>query len=377
MKKFRMLLVSGMALVLGACVQPPLPEVELGVDGGNLDVNTAVLNDLTIGYCNTILPYVSSPTRGLVYSHLQNRFDIEELELSMMRVAARSMDECYFRDGQYLSREFVSELLRPGSDISLNPEHGSTHLIDGEDVGSTAENPVIHLAYVLEQNYVTLTEDNEVELDTLSIALALNPYHVVVDRSIGFTSRLQMNDREILAIGEDIAAELLSMLREQPGLEEVPIIFGLYILQASNEVVPGRLAQISTVASGSSSVGSWESINERHFMLPDSGINEYDLNLIDEFNFFEQSLSLHFPHFFSMIGMAHFFEGNLQNLEITVNIPFYGLAEKLSFHQIAGDLITHFSDEYNVTVIVRNNTTIHGVIIRAPFSDPVITRVNW
>ena len=66
-------------------------------------------------------------------------------------------------------------------------------------------------------------------------------------------------------------------------------------------------------------------------------------------------------------------DDKLTNLEITVNIDFYGLAEKLSFHQLLAQLIPEsFSPEYNIDVVIRSSEEIYGVLKR-PANEREVT----
>ena len=54
---------------------------------------------------------------------------------------------------------------------------------------------------------------------------------------------------------------------------------------------------------------------------------------------------------------------SVQNLEIIINIDFYGLAEKLSFHQLVAQLIPDsFSSDYDIDVVIRSSDEIYGIL---------------
>jgi|GEM_PF-120841 len=346
------------------------------------------------GYYSTALPVVSSPTRGLMYSYiansrlnLGNQFDIEEFEYSLMRASTRIFDpnEFYFQEGQYLERELVQHLLRrEGSpapnapDIGLNPPLGTTHQIQNTEIESTEDNPITYLAYLTEQNYVTVDEEGEQVLEGVSIGLALNPHYELTD--VGYSQNLVMDEQAIIAEGEAIAERLIENLRSQEGLESVPIMIGLYILESNHAYVPGRLVSQTLVGQGSDEIGNWESVVEQHFLLSE-GINpqisELDPDIMDEFNYFRNTLENYFPHIYGIIGRAHMVNSNLYDLHITIDTEFYGLAEKMSVHQIVGEIITEFSSNYNVTVEIRSSGEIIGIIERPANEDAVVRRIGW
>ena len=77
--------------------------------------------------------------------------------------------------------------------------------------------------------------------------------------------------------------------------------------------------------------------------------------------------------------MAHFVDNKLQNLEITVNIDFYGLAEKLSFHQLVAQLVGDtFSNYYDLTVVIRSTEEIFGILQReANQKEVTVKLISW
>jgi len=376
-----------MLSLLTGCFSPPIPEIDTGNQRSAVTPIRALDNEFTDGYYRTALPYYSSPTRGLIFSHINNsrsragnRFDIEELELSLMRAATDFFDpdDFYFQDGQYLSRDLVSQLLRPeGSpigefpDIGLNPAIGTTVTVNNETIESTEDQPIHYLSYLLEQNFVTIDEDGERILEGVSIGLALNPY---------VQNNLEMNDSELIAEGERIAAALIERLQEQEELaevfESVPIMIGLYILESSTSVVPGRFVAKTLIPGNSWTLSNWGAVEERTYLV-DSRITEVDLELVEQFNYFQNTINEFYSHHHGIIGMAQFIDNNLYRLEITVNVTFYGLGEKLTFHQLVAELIAEFSPNYDVTVIVRASDEIYGTVKRSPNGEVTVQRYSW
>jgi len=371
-------------LFLVACIRPPVPNVEQAIQSADPNIISPLPNESTDAYFSTALPLQSSPTRGLIYEHIRNNADIEQVEMSMMRLATEFFDpnDYFFREGQYLTRDFVSRILQPfdpdvEDHIGLNPPFGSEHTFDDETVESVSDNSVRPLAYVLEQNFVTINE-GEFQLEGVAIAIALNPYHWIRDTATGFEDNLRMTDDEIISVGQDIVEDFLPLLREQEGLEDVPILVGLFILQSYTETISGGFASISYIEEGRSSIDSWESVHERHFRLPDNGINVYDVNINDEFNSFSNTVSNYFPHRYGLIARAHIVETDVYRISITFNMEFFGLSEKVGFHQLLEQEIMNFSPEYDVRILVRSPDILHGSVIRPPFAEEAfVHRNSW
>ncbi len=377
------------ALMLVACSKPPVPQVQSEEEIQLTPTQKALSNESTAEYYRTIIPYVSSPTRGLVYSYLSSRYDIDEFELSLMRQSQSYFDssKVYFQEGQYLDKPTVRAMLakkktetKLNEQLALNSDYVDLGLNPSEDtmieVNGVTLNPV-YLAYLLEQDYIVLEGDQQ-KLQGVSIGLALNPYQTFKNE-LGYDQTVAMNEEDLIARGKEIAQEVVNILRAQEGLETVEIMVGLYILQDESSVVPGRMVAKTLVSNQSSKIKSWEEINERYYLLPDNLVNEVDSDLSSQFSVFKDKIKEYYPHYYGVIGVAHFVDNKLQNLEITVNIDFYGLAEKLSFHQLVAQLVSDtFSNYYDLTVVVRSTEEIFGILQReANQKDVTVKLISW
>jgi len=419
MKKYSFLLVA--ALFLGACASPPKPIVNPTPDNAEVLPQQLLSNELTDGYYRTLLPIVSSPARGLVYNHLGsgqgrrgNSFDIEELELSLMRNSQRFFDpeELYFQEGQQLERGEVSQLLGrqltsyqqqriPNRlDWGQNPPGPQTYQ-DGVETVEVDEGDliitigdqlfrsrdVIHLAFLVEQNFIAVDSDGNNQLEGISLGLALSPYQMMDSEVNGtpITVSRRIPDSELLAVGREMANQILGIIRDEIGgqqdrsdLGSVPIMIGLYILESNDTVVPGRMAEVGLASRNSTEIRSWETVRETHLLLHDNRILEYDTDLMDEYNHFYNVIATQYPHFHGIVGTAFFMDGRLHSVEITINVEFLGLAEKLSMHQLVGTLVGEiFSQRYDVTVVLRNSREIYGVVTRQQNQDVFIHRIGW
>jgi len=385
MKKLKYLLLIT-PLFLVACIRPPVPDVEQAIQDADPNTIVPLGGESMDTYFNTALPVVSSPTRGLILE-IRNRADIEQVEMSLMRLATDffSPDEYFFREGQQLTREFVGNVLQPHdpdneASIGLNPPLGSSYTFGTETINSVAENQIRHLVYLHEQNFVSIYEDelgeNHFQLEGVAIALALNPFHWYRDETIGFEHEYRMTDEEIISIGQEIAAELLRLLRYQEGLEDVPIILGLFILQSIRETIPGGFASLAHIERGRS-IDSWETVHERHFRVPDNGLNTYDVNINDEYSSFYNTVDNYFPHQHSLTARAHVVDGEIYRIIMTFNMSFLGLAEKVSFHQLLEQEVMSFSPQYDIRIIVRSPDAQHGAVTRPPGGEATVTRISW
>ena len=67
--------------------------------------------------------------------------------------------------------------------------------------------------------------------------------------------------------GKKIAEEVVKRLRAMKGLKDVPITIALFEQQSKSSVVPGNFFTYSTVDKGSSTINSWEKVNEKYLFI--------------------------------------------------------------------------------------------------------------
>lgn len=396
MKRFYVLLVSLLCSisVLVGCTKPPTPSVQEGTTDEETLTTKWLSNETTTDYYRTILPYKSSPTRGLIYSSkyskVSNRYDIDYFELALMRESQSYFDpeNFYFQEGQYLTKETVKQMLSKKKtqteleaelendpeyvDLGLNPSSNEVININGIEVTSP-----VYLAYLLEQDYL-IQEGDEALLNGVTIGLALNPYQSW-QNELGYTQVVALDEETLIAKGKEIAQEVIQILRNQEEFKSIPIMIGLYIVEEESAVTPGHMVAKTLVAAESEQIKDWKAVNEHYYLLPNENTFAIDANISNQYSEFKEIIKEYYPHYYGIIGVAHFIDNKLENLEITVNIDFYGLAEKISFHQLLSQLIKEtFSPQYNINVVVRSSDEIYGVLLRPANSDEVELKIiSW
>ena len=97
-------------LLLSACAPNFQKQEEVVQDQKDSD-EKAIIPKYKISdkYYRTILPFKESESRGLVVNNINTRYDLQEFETGLMRVAQTTFDpEKYlFQEGQYLKSETV------------------------------------------------------------------------------------------------------------------------------------------------------------------------------------------------------------------------------------------------------------------------------
>lgn len=327
-------------------------------------------------YYRTILPFEPGEARGLIVNNINTRYDIDEFETGLMRVAQNQFDpkSYYFREGQLLKRETVrlwlnrkftpaqlaEEGLKEEENIGLNPL-----MEDNADFQQGNKDHPIYLAHILEHNYLIKGENDTVKLGGVVIGLALNSiYYYRTAVGEPYYER-EIDQAEMEREGKKIAEEVLKRMRNMKELKDVPITIALFKQQSRSSVVPGTFFTYTNVAKGSSSIGNWEPVNERYFLFPSTEAQEAHRDDVTAFLNFKQDVEEYFPNFNGVIGRAFYVGDQFQELEISIPIQFYGKSEAVGFTQyVTGLVLEHFPTYLSVSVSVTSVDGPEALIVR-------------
>jgi protein involved in sex pheromone biosynthesis len=374
-KKLSLLALS-LVFLLSACA-PTFQKQDEVVQTNKKAKEKAIIPKYKIAdnYYRTILPFKPGETRGMVVNNLNTRYDINEFETGLMRIAQKKFDpnKYLFREGQeikrntvqlWLNRKFTkqqlsNESLKDSDNIGLNP-------LDEKGDNSTP----IYLAHILEHDYLIKGDNNTVKLGGVVIGLALNTTYYYQTVKYGPTYEKKISRSEFEGQGKNIAAEILQRLRGMRDLSDIPITFALYETQSKSSVVPGNFFAYTNVDSGSSSLGSWETVNEKYYLFPSADAQDAHRDDVSAFLNFKQDVEEYFPNFNGVIGKAFYVDDQLQNLDITIPIQFYGETEAIGFTQyVTGLVMEYFSKYISVSVSVTSVDGPEALIVRKANQD--------
>ncbi|MGG3467692.1 CamS family sex pheromone protein [Neobacillus pocheonensis] len=334
--------------------------------------------NISDNYYRTILPFEPGEARGMVVNNINTRYDLNEFETGLMRIAQNSFstDKYYFREGQeikgktirlWLNRKFTDpqlkgEGLKASDNIGLNP-------VDTAPAGSEPSSPV-YLAHILEHDYLTKDDKGNVSLGGVTIGLALNSiyyYQTVKDGPV-YEKKIPFADME--REGKKMAEEVVKRMRAIKGLSDVPITIGLFEQQSKSSVIPGRYFAYSTVDKGSQTLNDWEKDNEKYYLFPSTDAQEDHRDDVTAFLNFKQDVEEYFPNFNGVIGRAFYVGDQLQDLNITIPIQFYGKTEGIGFTQyLTGLVMEHFPKYISVSVSITSVDGPEALIVRKANED--------
>lgn len=307
-----------------------------------------------------------SKARGVITNQLENRVDIDELEEGLRRHSKEvyDPDTYYFQEGQYLTEDILYDWLErydaEEEPLGLNPELG-----EGETPRDAEENNPKYLSHILEQNYLTKSEDNVVELAGISIGIAMKSVYRFQAVQDGPTYTHDIPESEMLREANKIANEVAQRIRQIEGLENVPIMMAIFREAPQSSLVPGEFVAKTNIASDEASVSDWEEINEENVLFPSNqGESKYPdtwATLAD----FETDIANYFPNYVSVIGKGFYTDGNLQRLTVEIPVSFYGKAELIGFTQyVYGLVLSGFPNDYHLEINITSGDRQEALIVR-------------
>ncbi|MFJ8520237.1 CamS family sex pheromone protein [Lysinibacillus xylanilyticus] len=358
MKSFRLIPALVAAAMLVGCVPSNKKETELTQETQQEKAETTIIPSLQIdeSYYRTLTPYKQSASRGLVVSNIFTKYDMKEVETGLMRLSQNEFDteNYFFQEGQYLAESTVTDWLARSSQTKdgLNPP--TTDSMSAEERATKAP---IYLSHIVEQNYLTKTSDNKVKLGGISIGLSLNTIYYYQKEKYGEYYEKPIEEAKLVEQGKKMAAEIVSRLRAQDELKDIPIVVGLFKQKARNDIIPGTYFSYGVAKAGQNDVADWKGIDEEYVLFPTSESQDVYRDVSNNFKNFKQDIDKYFSNYTSVIGTGFYKDKKIQKLTIEVPIQFYGKSEIIGFTQyLTGVLINQF-DNINVEV---NITSING-----------------
>ena len=314
-------------------------------------------------YYRTLLPYKESAARGLIVSNIYSRYDIQEAETGLMRLSLNQFptDKYYFQEGQYLDAKTVkSWLARSNQDkLGLNPSD------KGLSPVKRAEEAPIYVAHIIEQNYLTKTDDKKVKLGGISIGLALNSIYYYQKEEYGATYEQEIPPAQLLENGKKIAQKVVKRLRNMDGLGNVPITVGLYKQLSHKDIVPGTYIASATAGEGSSTLQKWETIDEEYVRFPTDSTDDKYSETNDDFKKFKDDIYTYFTNGTNVIGRGFYSDGTIQRLSIEIPVKFNGTGEMIGFVQYVSSAVTsQFKKDLQVEVSITSSNKPEALIVK-------------
>lgn len=352
----RLWMILSLIAVLGiaGCVPTPDNEAEEAVqeDVGDHEEETVIIPSYQLqdNYYRTLLPFKPSASRGLIVNNLHTKYDIEEVEEGLLRLSTQQYppEDHFFQEGQYITEEMATSWVGRKSDDN---EEGLNPSSEGMSDDEIAQKSPIYLSHIVEQNYLTMTKEDKVRIDGISIGLAMNSVYYARNGD-----DVSIPPKEIEDQGMQMAEEIVQRLRKVEGLENVPIVVGLFKQESNNAIIPGNYFATAVSTKGKKLSG-WKKVDEAHAIFPSPESEEKYRDVNTSFLRFKQEIDNYFPSFVNVIGRGYYAGGTLRSLEIEVPIQFFSTSETIGFVQYLAGLIPKHLPNVPIEVSI---TSING-----------------
>lgn len=158
----------------------------------------------------------------------------------------------------------------------------------------------------MEQDFYASGDTKGKKIKGMTIGLAMNSTYYYQKEKDGETYSKDLDDKEIKKQGKQMAGEILSRVRENKALKDIPIHFAIYKQTGENSIVPGEFIAGTTVEDGKTRINEWKDINQTTALLPSDEASKIDENLNNNFKQFNDDLQTYFNNFTQAVGTVKF-----------------------------------------------------------------------
>lgn len=322
-----------------------------------------------------ILPFKESQARGLLQQNMASGYNGEDFEDGLLKQSKEVFptDKYLYQDGQYLDKDTINSYLDPkytkseidkmsgdekeeknaNENLGLNPSHNGE-----KDEKKIAEKSPAYLSNILEQDFYSNRDTEGKKIKGMTIGLAMNSVYYYQKEKDGETFSKKLDRAKVEKEGKRMSDEILSRLRENKALKDIPIHFAIYIQSGEDEIIPGEFVAGATADDGQTRINNWKSIDEKTVLLPSQEAGDLDEGLNNNFKQFNDNLQSYFTNFTQAVGKAKFVNKKPKQVSIDLPIDYYGKAELTGITQyVTEQADKYFSniDEYEIHIKDGNN----------------------
>ncbi|MHB7942066.1 CamS family sex pheromone protein [Staphylococcus capitis] len=318
----------------------------------------------------TILPFKESQARGLLQDNMANSYNGEDFESGLLTLSKEVFptNKYLYQDGQYLDKKTINAYLNPkytkkeidkmsenekkskkaNENLGLNPSH------NGEtDEEKIAKQSPAYLSNILEQDFYGNNDSKAKNIKGMTIGLAMNSVYYYQKEKDGETYSKKLDDKEIEKQGKQMASEMLSRLRENSDLKDIPIHFAIYKQSGQDSITPGEFIAGATADDGKTKINEWDAIKEKSALLPSSTAEDYNETLNNNFKQINDNLQSYFSNFTQAVGKVKFINKKPKQLTVDLPIDYYGQAETIGITQYVTEQAEKYFDnidEYEIRI---------------------------
>ncbi|PTH01203.1 CamS family sex pheromone protein [Staphylococcus chromogenes] len=383
MKK-RTLVIVGLSLVLVGCGPDDNEPSSSKENTSTQNDVKQIATDKNVQGDNyrTILPFKESQARGLTQENMANTYNGEDFETGLLNISKQVFptDDYLYQDGQFLDKKTIQAYLEPKltkseldemsdkekeerkatENLGLNPSvHGET------DEEKIAKNSPQVLSNILEQNFYDNGDTSGKKLKGMTIGLAMNQVYYYQKEKYGETFSVDLDKKKVEKQGQEMAEEMLSRLRENEKLKDIPITFAIYMQSGKDQITPGAFVSYATSEENGEALKEWNTVNEQTVLVPSGEAADLNEQFNSNFRDFNHSLQPYFTNFTQAVGKAKFKDKKLQSLTVDLPIDYYGKAELIGITQYVTQLAEKdFGDVEEYEIHIKDGNESRALITK-------------
>lgn len=383
MKK-RTLVIVGLSLVLVGCGPDDNEPSSSKENTSTQNDVKQIATDKNVQGDNyrTILPFKESQARGLTQENMANTYNGEDFETGLLNISKQVFptDDYLYQDGQFLDKKTIQAYLEPKltkseldemsdkekeerkatENLGLNPSvHGET------DEEKIAKNSPQVLSNILEQNFYDNGDTSGKKLKGITIGLAMNQVYYYQKEKYGETFSVDLDKKKVEKQGQEMAEEMLSRLRENEKLKDIPITFAIYMQSGKDQITPGAFVSYATSEENGEALKEWNTVNEQTVLVPSGEAADLNEQFNSNFRDFNHSLQSYFTNFTQAVGKAKFKDKKLQSLTVDLPIDYYGKAELIGITQYVTQLAEKdFGDVEEYEIHIKDGNESRALITK-------------
>ncbi|PTG78023.1 hypothetical protein BU657_08215 [Staphylococcus chromogenes] len=383
MKK-RTLVIVGLSLVLVGCGPDDNEPSSSKENTSTQNDVKQIATDKNVQGDNyrTILPFKESQARGLTQENMANTYNGEDFETGLLNISKQVFptDDYLYQDGQFLDKKTIQAYLEPKltkseldemsdkekeerkatENLGLNPSvHGET------DEEKIAKNSPQVLSNILEQNFYDNGDTSGKKLKGMTIGLAMNQVYYYQKEKYGETFSVDLDKKKVEKQGQEMAEEMLSRLRENEKLKDIPITFAIYMQSGKDQITPGAFVSYATSEENGEALKEWNTVNEQTVLVPSGEAADLNEQFNSNFRDFNHSLQSYFTNFTQAVGKAKFKDKKLQSLTVDLPIDYYGKAELIGITQYVTQLAEKdFGDVKEYEIHIKDGNESRALITK-------------
>ena len=359
MKSKLLVLLAGSVFLLTACATPEEETGETTSDDSQTELTaeetTSTSRQLSDEYYRSLITdgqYQPGVNRGASLGTNSN-YNLKAFETGLLEISQNHFptNDHLIQEGQYLDGQTVNTWLGRYTPVGegfdqygnpktteegnenlegLNPQHNGSKLED--------ERTPIYLNSILEQNFMVQTE-NGYSLSGISIGLAMNTVDYYQKEQYGASFETDISEEELIQQGKEMADKIVERIRQMEGLEEIPIVVGIFKQTPQDSLAGGTYVTEGVSENGSNSVGSWSNLSMKKLIFPLEGGESTESN---SFQNFKSEVESFFPNLSGVTAEATYIDDTLVKMKVDMVTQFYGETEVIAFTQHVYDQAVKF-----------------------------------